>query len=495
MKMRIFLFVCAVLICIGLASCSSGDEKTAQLHDEEDIVGLTVATAAGSCYDLELSKRNDIHLLLFNKEADLLNSLLTGQSDVIVHDETVFNSEIRRDYGIKIAFKGEQEFPTAIMFRKDREGEQLALAMNTVQNNLQENGTMQTLKEFWLTDAYLDNRTDRHVPVETEGKALRVVCITNMAPISFMIGDEWYGFEIDLIRALSTYLHRPLEINLYDASGMIALRNGMADILIGGMFVTPERQEEFCFSNPYHNFHPAYYVLDKEAQAGDASGFWERFKKSLYKNLIEESRWKYITSGLLETLKITFFAILLGSVLGIGLCAMTRSRRKWLRNIAGFYNWFMAGIPILVLLLILFYAVFARSGLHPATVAIIAFALDFAAGAGDIYNTSLDSVPHGQTEGGLALGFTRIQTFFHIVFPQALNHGLPLYQSLCISLLKGTSIVGYIAIQDLTRAGDLIRSRTFDPFIPLLVITVLYFVLAWLLAVLLKLAMPKQKKL
>jgi polar amino acid transport system substrate-binding protein len=155
----------------------------------------------------------------------------------------------------------------------------------------------------------------------------------------------------------------------------------------------------------------------------------------------------------------------------------------------------MAGIPILVLLLILFYAVFARSGLHPATVAIIAFAMDFAAGAGDIYNTSLDSVPHGQTEGGLALGFTRIQTFFHIVFPQALNHGLPLYQSLCVSLLKGTSIVGYIAIQDLTRAGDLIRSRTFDPYIPLLVITVLYFVLAWLLAVLLKLAMPKQKKL
>lgn len=495
MNKRISQFVGAVLLCIGLASCSSDGEKIAQLHSEEDIVGLTVATAAGSCYDLELSKRSDIDLLLFNKEADLLNSLLTGQSDVIVHDETVFNSEIRRDYGIKIAFKGEQEFPTAIMFRKDREGEQLALAMNTVQNKLLENGTMQTLKEFWLTDAYLDNRTYRHIPVETEGKVLRVVCITNMAPISFMIGDEWYGFEIDLIRALSSYLHRPLEINLYDASGMIALRNGMADLLVGGMFVTPERQEEFCFSDPYHNFHPAYYVLDKEAQTVASAGFWERFKSSLQKNLIEESRWKYITSGLLETLKITLFAILLGSVLGVGICAMTRSRRKWLRNIAGFYNWFMAGIPILVLLLILFYAVFARSGLHPATVAIIAFALDFAAGAGDIYNSSLDSVPHGQTEGGLALGFTRLQTFFHIVFPQALNHGLPLYQSLCISLLKGTSIVGYIAIQDLTRAGDLIRSRTFDPFIPLLVITVLYFVLAWLLAVLLKLAMPKQKKL
>ena len=493
MKKPVSLIVGALFLLIGMVSCSSGEEKVAQLHGEEDIVGLTVATTAGSCYDLDLSQRDDIHLLLFNRDADLLNSLLTGQSDVIINDETIFNSEIRRDFGIKIAFKGDQEFPTALMFRKDSEGEQLALAMNTVQNSLLEDGTMQTLQDFWLTDAYLDNRTERHIPVETEGKALRVVCITNMAPISFMIGDEWYGFEIDLLRALSSYLHRPLEINLYDASGMIALRNGMADVLIGGMFVTPERQEEFVFANPYHNFRSAYYVLDQEARADATTNYWERFKTSLHKNLIEESRWKYITSGLLETLKITILAILLGSLLGVGLCAMTRSRRTWLRKIAGFYNWFMAGIPILVLLLILFYVVFARSGLHPATVAIIAFALDFAAGAGDIYNTSLNAVPHGQTEAGLALGFTRIQTFFHIVFPQALQNGLPLYQSLCISLLKGTSIVGYIAIQDLTRAGDLIRSRTFDPFIPLLVVTVLYFLLAWLIAVLLKWAMPKNQ--
>ena len=108
---------------------------------------------------------------------------------------------------------------------------------------------------------------------------------------------------------------------------------------------------------------------------------------------------------------------------------------------------------------------------------------------------SLGAIPRGQTEAGLALGFTRLQTFFHIVFPQALKRGLPLFQGQCISLLKGTSIVGYIAIQDLTRAGDLIRSRTFDPFIPLLVITVIYFLLAWLIIALLKLAMPKKQVL
>ena len=128
-------------------------------------------------------------------------------------------------------------------------------------------------------------------------------------------------------------------------------------------------------------------------------------------------------------------------------------------------------------------------------VAVISFALFFASAVSDIYSNSLDAIPVGQTEAGLALGFTRSQTFFHIILPQALRRGLPLYKGQCVSLLKGTSIVGYIAVQDLTRAGDIIQSRSFDALIPLLVVSLLYFLLVWLIGVLLKLASPKQKVL
>ena len=172
-----------------------------------------------------------------------------------------------------------------------------------------------------------------------------------------------------------------------------------------------------------------------------------------------------------------------------------RCRRRWLRDTAAVYNWFMAGVPILVLLLILFYVVFAGSGLSPSMVAVVAFAMDFAAGAGRIYSTSLEAIPSGQTEAGLALGFTKLQTFFNIVLPQAAKRGLPLFRGQCINTLKGTSIVGYIAIQDLTRAGDMIRSRTFDAFFPLLAITAVYFILARLIILLLQLASPKKQAL
>lgn len=133
----------------------------------------------------------------------------------------------------------------------------------------------------------------------------------------------------------------------------------------------------------------------------------------------------------------------------------------------------------------MFYVVFASAGLSGSTVAIITFALCLAWSAGSIFDTSISSVPKGQTEAGLSLGFTPLKTFTGIVFPQAVKKGLPLYTGECVSLLKTTSIVGYIAIVDLTRASDIIRSRTFDAFVPLLIITVFYFVLAWFIRLLL----------
>ena len=474
-------------------SCARQDHRTLAFSGEDDLAGLRVAAPAGSCYDLNLSRRDDIDLMLFSFDADALQALLNNKVDVMVHDETVLNSELRAEHGIKIAFKGEERFPTALVFRKDEPD--VVAVMNAVQERMRKDGSMDSLKRYWLEEVYLIEKKYSHIPVEETVEPLRVACITNMAPLSFMVGEDWYGIEIDLARELAKELHRKVEFKLYDgASGMLALKTGKADALLGCLFITPERQEEYLFADPYHAYGSAYYVIDHDAMKGDGS-FWKNLKKSLVNNLVKEDRWRYITRGLWETIKITLLSILLGSILGVGVCALARNRRKWMRSVAWFYNWLMAGIPMLVLLLIFFYVVFAKSGLNPAAVAVIAFAMNFASGAADVYGTSLDAIPHGQTEGGLAMGFTRLQTFHYIVLPQALKRGIPLFQSQCISLLKGTSIVGYIAIQDLTRAGDMLRSRTFDAFVPLLVVTVIYFVLAWLLGFLIGLTTPKSNAL
>jgi polar amino acid transport system substrate-binding protein len=139
------------------------------------------------------------------------------------------------------------------------------------------------------------------------------------------------------------------------------------------------------------------------------------------------------------------------------------------------------GMPVLVLLMLIFYVVFASVNISPVLVAIIAFGMNFAAYVSEIFRSGIEGVGKGQIEAGIAMGFTRVKTFVFIVLPQTVQRILPVYKGEFISLVKMTSIVGYIAVQDLTKASDIIRSRTFDAFFPLVMVAILYFVIAWVL--------------
>jgi polar amino acid transport system substrate-binding protein len=129
--------------------------------------------------------------------------------------------------------------------------------------------------------------------------------------------------------------------------------------------------------------------------------------------------------------------------------------------------------------MIIYYVVFASVNINPVLVAVIAFGLNFGAYVSEMFRTSIESLDKGQKEAAIAGGFTKIQTFIYIILPQALRQVLPVYKGEFISLIKMTSIVGYIAVQDLTKASDIIRSRTFDAFFPLIMVAVFYLTIAW----------------
>ncbi len=207
--------------------------------------------------------------------------------------------------------------------------------------------------------------------------------------------------------------------------------------------------------------------------------------ESFYNNLIEEDRYRMILDGLQVTLIITFCAAILGTLLGGLVCWMRMSRRSWLQKVAKVYIDIMRGTPVLVLLMLMYYVVLAPMKATGIVVAIITFAMNMAAYVSEMLRTAIQGIDRGQTEAGLALGYTRRQTFFRIVLPQVIKSVMPVYQGEVISLLKGTSIVGYIAVADMTRASDLIRSRTFDAFFPLIVSAIIYFLMAWLIGLLL----------
>ena len=195
-----------------------------------------------------------------------------------------------------------------------------------------------------------------------------------------------------------------------------------------------------------------------------------------------DDRWVYIVDGLKVTLEVTFLAVLIGIVLGL-LVAIIRStyekthKLKILNFICQIYITVIRGTPTVVQLLIIYFVVFASMDVSKVFVAVMAFGMNSGAYVAEIFRSGIMSIDEGQFEAGRSLGFNYVQTMRYIIMPQAFKNVLPALGNEFIVLLKETSVSGYIALQDLTKGGDIIRSRTYDAFMPLIAVALIYLVM------------------
>lgn len=208
----------------------------------------------------------------------------------------------------------------------------------------------------------------------------------------------------------------------------------------------------------------------------------QTLQDKFYGNFIEKNRWEYILDGLGVTLQVTFFAVIIGIVIGF-LIAIIRStydktgRLKILNAICKIYLTVIRGTPVVVQLLIIYFVIFGSADISKVLVAIMAFGFNSGAYVAEIFRSGIMSIDNGQFEAGRSLGFNYVQTMIHIIMPQAFKNVLPALGNEFIVLLKETSVSGYIALQDLTKGGDIIRSRTYDAFMPLIAVALIYLIM------------------
>ena len=208
----------------------------------------------------------------------------------------------------------------------------------------------------------------------------------------------------------------------------------------------------------------------------------QTFQERFYDNFIQDDRWNYIWEGLTVTLRVTLFAVILGIVIGF-LIAIIRStydktgKMKILNFICSVYLTVIRGTPVVVQLLIIYFVIFGSVDINKIVVAIMAFGINSGAYVAEIFRSGIMSIDNGQFEAGRSLGFNYTQTMRYIIMPQAFKNVLPALGNEFIVLLKKTSVSGYIALQDLTKGGDIIRSRTYDAFMPLLAVALIYLVM------------------
>ncbi len=217
----------------------------------------------------------------------------------------------------------------------------------------------------------------------------------------------------------------------------------------------------------------------------DGQSFWEQ----IVQNFAEKGRYSYVLEGLKNTLIITVFALILGMALG-ALLAVVRTvhdlngRLRILNVIAKVYLTVIRGTPVLVQLLIIYYVIFATVDVAKIFVAVVAFGLNSAAYVAEIIRAGINAVPKGQFEAGYSLGLSFKNTMFRIILPQAIKNILPALCNEGITLIKETSISGYISIVDLTKAGDIIRSQTYSALIPLFGVALIYLTMVLILTAL-----------
>ncbi len=213
----------------------------------------------------------------------------------------------------------------------------------------------------------------------------------------------------------------------------------------------------------------------------------EWVKNTLYYSLIYEDRYKYIIEGLFSTILIAIFAVIIGIVIGI-LVALIRNyyennkKLEVLNFISKCYVNIIRGTPVILQLMIIYYVIFKSVDINILIVGILAFGINSGAYVSEIIRSGINSIDKGQMEAGLSLGLKYGTIMKNIILPQAIRNILPALGNEFITLLKETSVGAYIGIIELTKASDIIASRTYDYFFPLIMVALIYLLLTLSLA-------------
>lgn len=487
------ILVCLLILGITapLTSCTQQQQAaTGKLNKKSDLAGHKIVVVTGTSEDKYAREHLQSSIILQTENtSDLVLNVKTGKAEIGLINYNIVKMFMMKYPDIGVVNDSLYTNPIGVAFSKHRTD--LRDKFNVFLENFKKSGEYARLYHKWIDDFQHAKMPD--IPNSGKNGIIKFQTEGTKAPFSCMgPNNQLAGFDVEMVQRFAASLGMKLETSVSGFSGIIeAVSTGSADMAADCIFITSDRARKIAFSNPYFHCNACSFAMKKniqgyaDSQSASDKGFFAGLSESFHQNFIEDGRYKMIGSGLLCTLEITIFSVIIGTVLGAGICYMRMRRNKFCSKFASLYIQFFRGIPEVVMLMILFYAVFANSDVSGVVVSIIGFSLIFSSFVAEMYRTSIESISVGQSEAGLSMGFTPFQTFYYIVLPVMTRRMLPVYKGLIIAIIKSTSIVGYITVQDLTKVSDIIRSSTFDAFMPLLLITVVYFLIIWLFSLLL----------
>lgn len=368
---------------------------------------------------------------------------------------------------------GESQF--AVIIGNNEKQERLYKEMEEFIAEGKASGWLDQLYDYWVKNWNPNTCKIENVPTTTGENGSVIIAIEGgYEPFSFESNGEFSGYDVEfMMNFCAKYGYQwdfwAMEFDSI-APGAIA---GKYDFGMN-IVVDEERAENSVLTDWYYVCDLVFVV---EGEYESELGFFERQVDAFNKTFIRDSRWRLFAEGMGRTLFITVMSIVFGTLLGFAAYMACRHGNKLANGVTNFINWLIEGIPTVVFLMILSFVVFGSSHLSGTWISIIGFSFIFGCGMYGMLQVGFGAISRGQFEAATAMGYSDTQSFFRILLPQAAQHFLPIYKSNVVSLIKETSVVGYIAVMDLTKMGDLVRSRTYLAFFALIAVAVLYFLM------------------
>ena len=453
-----------------------------------DLENARIGVTTGSVQIQQLEERfPNAELFYFTASVDLLNALRANKIDAYAEPEPIVRYMMLENPDLTYLDERLGDgMQLGAIFPKTEAGQALCDQFSTYIREIRQNGVYEEILETWFeADESKRIVPDLYTLPATNG-TLRMATDTSLVPFAFIKDEKPVGFDIDTVVRFCKAYGYGLEVVPMDFSGIIpSVVTGKVDFACSGIAYMPERAQSVLYSEPTYESSSVIAVLKEqnapaEIEAKEAT-FWSGIAASFDKTFVRENRWRLFVDGILTTLVITLLTILFGTILGFAVFMLCRSGNPAFNLVTRFCIWLVQGMPMVVLLMILYYIIFGSVDINGVAVAVIGFTLTFGAAVFGLLKMGIGAIDNGQYEAAYALGYGSGRTFFRIILPQALPHVLPAYKGEIVGLIKATAIVGYIAVQDLTKMGDIVRSRTYEAFFPLIAITVIYFVLEGLI--------------
>ena len=445
----------------------------------EDLNGHDIGVQTAVLYEELIQDRvPDTTFQYYTMPNDLILALQSGKIDAYLIEEVSYGVQKKNHPELTVLEEPAGYINATCIIGNNEKQDRILSELNAFIAESKENGLLDELYDYWITDFDPVNDTCDVTGFTGENGVISVAVEGGYEPFSFISNGHISGFDVDFMcRFARAYGYTPEFYEVPFEAIAPGVESGKYDIGMN-IVVSEERNETGTLSDVYYSTPIRLVVLGED---DSAVGFFDQLAESFNKTFIRENRWQLFLQGAGITILITVTSIIAGTILGFLVYMLCRKGGKVSNSVTNFFLWLIHGMPTVLLLMILYYIVFGSSSLSGTWVSVVGFSLMFACFMIDMLRVGCNAIGRGQFEASRALGYSENQSFFRIILPQAAQHFLPIYRNDVITLIKETSVVGYIAVLDLTKISDLVRSRTYEAFFPLIVTAIMYFVISAIL--------------